>query len=195
MKLIALELENYRAYQDRTRVEFSDLTTLIGKNDIGKSTIIEALEVFFNNEIVKIDNSDACVRSKSNTVTISCEFSDFPEAIDLDAGASTSLADEYLLTTVGTLKIEKVFDCSKTKPAERVYVVCEHPTAKGFSDLLDLKEKDLQAKVKEMKLDVPLKETPECVGQSGKMLRTWSVQPGDWSLEKVRKMERGFGIN
>jgi putative ATP-dependent endonuclease of OLD family len=47
MKLVALELENYRAYHERTRVEFSDLTTLIGKNDIGKSTIIEALEVFF----------------------------------------------------------------------------------------------------------------------------------------------------
>lgn len=64
MKLVALELENYRAYHKRTRVEFSDLTTLIGKNDIGKSTIIEALEVFFNNEIVKIDSSDVCVRSK-----------------------------------------------------------------------------------------------------------------------------------
>jgi len=106
MKLVALELENYRAYHKRTRVEFSDLTTLIGKNDIGKSTIIEALEVFFNNEIVKIDSSDVCVRSKSDIVTIACEFSEFPEEIILDAGASTSLADEYLLTKGGTLKIE-----------------------------------------------------------------------------------------
>lgn len=110
MKLAALEVENFRAYQERTRVEFSDLTTLIGKNDIGKSTIIEALEIFFNNEIVKVDSSDACVRSKGKTVTIACEFSEFPEEITLDAGASTSLADEYLLTNDGTLKIEKVFD-------------------------------------------------------------------------------------
>lgn len=31
MKLVALEVENFRAYKDRRRVEFDDLTTLIGK--------------------------------------------------------------------------------------------------------------------------------------------------------------------
>jgi hypothetical protein len=47
MKLIAVEVENFRAYKERRRVEFDDLTTLIGKNDIGKSTILEALEIIF----------------------------------------------------------------------------------------------------------------------------------------------------
>lgn len=30
-------------------VDFDNITTFIGKNDIEKSTIIEALEIFFNN--------------------------------------------------------------------------------------------------------------------------------------------------
>lgn len=160
MRLVSLEIENFRSYQNRTRVEISDLTTLIGKNDIGKSTIIEALEIFFNSEIVKIESSDACVRSENKTVTIACEFSDFPDEITLDAGASTSLSDEFLLTKDGTLKIEKVFDCSKAKPSEQVFLVCEHPSADGFSNLLEMKERELQAKVKELGLDVGLKGNP-----------------------------------
>jgi energy-coupling factor transporter ATP-binding protein EcfA2 len=160
MKLVALEIENFRSYKDRTRVSFSDLTTLIGKNDIGKSTILEALEIFFNNEIVKIDTSDASVSSDHQNVSILCEFSDFPDVITLDAGAETTLGDEYLLAENGNLQIEKVFDCSKSRPSEQIFLVCKHPSAEGFSDLLDLKERELQAKVKSLGLDVALKGNP-----------------------------------
>ena len=47
------------------RVDFDDLTVLIGKNDIGKSTILEALDIFFNETsgVVKWDKSDLNVQS------------------------------------------------------------------------------------------------------------------------------------
>lgn len=160
MRLVAIEVQNFRAYRERRRVDFGDLTTLIGKNDIGKSTILEALEIFFNNDVVKIDSSDASVGSDSQKVSILCEFSDFPEKITLDAGAETNLSDEYLLAENGRLQIEKVFDCSKKTPSEQIFVVCNHPSADGFSDLLSLKEKELQAKVKELGLNIALKGNP-----------------------------------
>jgi len=160
MKLVAIEVENFRAYKERRRIEFSSLTTLIGKNDIGKSTILEALEIFFNNDIVKIDGSDASVGSGSHKVSIMCEFAGFPASITLDAGAETSLADEYLLAENGNLQIEKIFDCSKSKPSEQVFLVCSHPSAAGFSDLMGFKEKELQAKIKELGLNAALKGNP-----------------------------------
>lgn len=160
MRLVALEVENFRAYKDRRRIDFKDLTTFIGKNDIGKSTILEALEIFFNNDVVKIEGSDASVGSGNQRVSILCEFSEFPEIITLDAGAVTTLAGEYLLAENGNLQIEKVFDCSKAKPSEQVFLVCNHPSAEGFSDLLNLKEKELQARVKQLGLDVALKGNP-----------------------------------
>lgn len=46
MKLKSVYLENFRGYQNPMNVEFDDLTTFIGKNDIGKSTILEVLNVF-----------------------------------------------------------------------------------------------------------------------------------------------------
>ena len=48
MKISQVYLENFRGYKNKTIINFDDLTTLIGKNDAGKSTILEALEIFFN---------------------------------------------------------------------------------------------------------------------------------------------------
>ncbi|MFV9692139.1 MAG: AAA family ATPase, partial [Desulfobacteria bacterium] len=41
MKLISVEIENLRCYQGPVKTRIDGLTTFIGKNDIGKSTILE----------------------------------------------------------------------------------------------------------------------------------------------------------
>ena len=46
MKLKRLYLRNFRSYKDWVSVDFENITTFIGKNDAGKSTILEALEIF-----------------------------------------------------------------------------------------------------------------------------------------------------
>lgn len=56
MKLREIVLKNFRGYYRETRIPVDDLTALIGKNDIGKSTILEALDIFFNQ--IKIDVGD-----------------------------------------------------------------------------------------------------------------------------------------
>ena len=47
MKIKTVKLHNFRSYKDVT-INFDDLTAFVGKNDIGKSTILEALDIFFN---------------------------------------------------------------------------------------------------------------------------------------------------
>lgn len=160
MKLLSLEVENFRGYKDARKITFDDLTTLIGKNDIGKSTILEALEIFFNNDTVKIDQADANVFSKSKTVKITCEFSEHTETIVLDSESSTTLRTEFLLTDHNTLKIQKLYDCSKKTPSCEVFIIANHPSVTGAENLLELKEKDLRDKVKSLGLDVSLKGNP-----------------------------------
>lgn len=144
MKLIKLKIKNFRCYKDEVEIKIDDLTTIIGKNDIGKSTILEALEIFFNNDLVKIDPSDANVYSTDKKVVISCEFDDLPDKIVLDSSSETTLKDEYLLSTDETLIITKEFDCAKSSVPVDVFITANHPTASGFDNLLELKEKDLQ---------------------------------------------------
>ena len=58
MVLKKLKLKNFRGYRD-FEVSFDDaINVIIGRNDIGKSTLLEALEIFFNSEKVKMDISD-----------------------------------------------------------------------------------------------------------------------------------------
>jgi len=59
MRLIEIKLKNFRCYKDLTSIKVGDLTCILGKNDVGKSTILEALDAFFNDNIDKGDlNTD-----------------------------------------------------------------------------------------------------------------------------------------
>ncbi|OFQ12374.1 OLD family endonuclease [Prevotella sp. HMSC073D09] len=160
MKLKRLYLENFRSYKDLISIDFDNITTFIGKNDVGKSTILEALEIFFNSDIVKIDSSDANVFSDSKIVTIACDFTELPNELVLDSGENTSLKEEYLLIDEDTMRIKKTYDCSKSKPSEDICIVANHPTADGFENLLSLKERELQKMVKERQLDCSRKGNP-----------------------------------
>lgn len=160
MRLVSIALKNFRCYHEEIKATFDDLTTFIGRNDIGKSSILEALEIFFNNETVKIEPEDANIYSGESAVSITCEFSDLPPTLSLDAGAETSLSEEYLVTVDGTLKIKKVFDCGKKTPNLEVFIVAIHPTAGGVANLLELKEKELQQIIKNNGLVAALKGNP-----------------------------------
>ncbi|WP_448378085.1 AAA family ATPase [Fervidobacterium sp.] len=46
-KVEKIILENFRAYKGRQEIEVEDFVALVGKNDQGKSTILEAIEIFF----------------------------------------------------------------------------------------------------------------------------------------------------
>lgn len=92
MKLKTLHLKNFRCYKNDISIDFDDLTTFVGKNDVGKSTILEALEIFFNNSLIKIDSSDANVHGDGEVV-ICCDFCELPSEIVLDSGEKTNLSD------------------------------------------------------------------------------------------------------
>lgn len=121
MHLKAVTLKNFRCYADEIKVDLADLTTFVGRNDIGKSSVLEALEIFFNNSVVSIEQGDANVHSGIDKVEITCEFTEFPDSLTLDAGAETSLAKEFLLTDTGTLKLRKIYDCGNRKPSLEIF--------------------------------------------------------------------------
>ena len=109
MKIKSVTLHRFRRYSNPITVEIDNLLVLVGKNDIGKSSILEALDIFFNDGkgCVKLDKDDINKQSLANgndCIEIAVEFTDLPGSIVIDTAHQTSLADEYLLTPVGTLK-------------------------------------------------------------------------------------------
>ncbi|MES5953636.1 ATP-binding protein [Bacillus fungorum] len=155
MKLEKVIIKNFRSYDTYTEIKFDNLTTIVGKNDVGKSTVLEALEVFFNNSTVKIDAKDYCVKTGDRNVLIGCVFSGFAEEIILDETAPTTFKDEFLLNEDGMLEVHKVYDCSKKTIKPEIYLKALYPNEaieKGKA-LIQLTQTELQRKVKSIDLE------------------------------------------
>ena len=152
MRLKALTLENFRAYLKPTRVSIGNLTAIIGRNDVGKSTLLEALEIFFNEG--KPDSDDAHIDGRGKITRISCEFDDLPPEVVIDARVRTSLAAEHLLTQGGALEIVKEYQLDARKIVAKVSAKALHPTAEGHQDLLQLNNAQLKKRAKELGVDL-----------------------------------------
>jgi putative ATP-dependent endonuclease of OLD family len=147
MYLKKLKLLNFRSYQP-IEIEFDqNLNVIIGKNDIGKSTILEALDIFFGQERIKIDITDKNVFQGSE-MAISCSFIiDQKKEYLIDTDVKTNLKDEFLLNKDGLLEIKKVWDCSKDKitaTSLKTFIVSEYPKEFSESPLPTLKIEDLK---------------------------------------------------
>lgn len=153
MKLTKLKLENFRCFKDEVCIEFDDITAIVGRNDVGKSTIMDSLAIFFDE--AKPDKDDACLSGDRKAVRITCEFDDLPEKIVLDADYETDLEAEYLVNIEGRLEIRKTYDGSLTTPKlVSVEAIAVHPTVNGANDLLQLKKADLLARADELAVDL-----------------------------------------
>lgn len=146
MKIKTIKIRNFRGYKDEITIEFCDLTSFVGKNDIGKSTILEALDIFFNdgNGVIKIDKDDINKRAVSEGETeiyISVCFEDLPNTIIIDATNETTLQSEYLLNINSQLEIIKKYsNANKAK----VFIKANHPINTSCCDLLLKKNAELK---------------------------------------------------
>ncbi|WP_301006788.1 MULTISPECIES: AAA family ATPase, partial [Helicobacter] len=105
MKLVKIKIENFRSY-DNVEVELSNLSVIVGQNDVGKSTLLDALNIFFENE--KPLHNDNNIFSQKEEIIITAFFeADKQMEIFLDSAESektqTTLIDEYLLDNNGLL--------------------------------------------------------------------------------------------
>ena len=154
MKLKQLKLQNFRGYKDETLVDFDDLVVLIGKNDAGKSSLFDALDIFFENKPAP-DKEDLCVHSEKPEIRITCVFTDIFTELVLDTQQPTNLASEYLLNVDRELEIVKVYKCDIEKPKiDGIFARALHPTATGYDNLLSLTNRNLKVHAKQMNVNL-----------------------------------------
>lgn len=152
MKIKKIKIKNFRSYKEEVEIEFGDLTAFVGKNDIGKSTVLEALDIFFNDSkgIIKIDKDDInkqAITSGDNEISISVCFEQLPATIIIDSTNETTLITEHLLNSDGQLEVIKKYPNAKASPS--VFIKAHHPTNDECKDLLSKKNSELQKIIKD----------------------------------------------
>ena len=182
MKIKNVAIKNFRGYSDEINSDFEDLTAFVGKNDIGKSTILEALDIFFNDGkgVTKLDKADLNVESKARQetdISIRICFTDLPEKIVIDATNETSLSAEYLLNSDGLLEVVKRYPNAGTP---KVFICAMHPTNPECADLLSKKDSDLK-KIIETR-DIPCEDKTR---NAAMRTAIWSYYGDDLQVNSV----------
>ena len=150
MKIKSITIKNFRSYAAETTIHFDDFTAFVGRNDIGKSTVLEALDIFFyaGTGLVKLDKNDVNVSERAGDktdISISVCFCNLPATIIIDATNETTLQDEHLLNKDGLLEITKRFP---NGGSPKISICAMHPTNPDCCDLLSKKDSDLKKLIK-----------------------------------------------
>lgn len=161
MKIDSVKIKNFRSYKDEVTVDFENLTVFVGKNDSGKSTILEALDIFFNDGkglgVTKLDENDINVENKKaedgdNEIEITVVFA-VPEKLKMEeADKKINLKNDYLLNEADQLEIKKRYKIGKSI-TQKIFIKAYHPTNSSCSDLLLKKQNELKKIIEDNNID------------------------------------------
>ena len=194
MKLARVRIQNFRCYLDPVQIEIEDLSALIGSNDAGKSSVLDALNLFFNDKEARLEPDDAHVLDETKRISITCEFDELEDDLVIDAQHPTTLCEEHLLNKSGRLEITREYDASIQKPSQKqVYITAIHPRAEGAHDLLKLKNAQLKQRAKELGvLDQVTNQTINASLRSAIRAAFPELNPGPVQLD-ISEIEKGSG--
>lgn len=83
VRIKRVRIQGYRCLRD-VKIDFDDITTFIGPNGVGKSSVLRALDWFFNGDARPITAEDVSVGLKPERIVVEVEFGDLT---DLDRAA------------------------------------------------------------------------------------------------------------
>ena len=132
-----LEVKNFRSLKDIS-LECEELTTILGRNGCGKSTILKALDVFYNVGYLVTDY-DYFGKETKEPISIQVTYGELREE-ELKEFSSYLSGKELCVTKIINGGIAKYFGVSPQLPEFHDYrKLAAIPKRKALSDLIDRK--------------------------------------------------------
>lgn len=92
MRIHSVTIRNYRPFKVLEKTTLGQLATLVGKNDAGKSSILRAIQLFFDVKL-KIESEDIHDgATPDEDVIIEIAFTSLPETIQVEEGVETTFS-------------------------------------------------------------------------------------------------------
>lgn len=153
MRVHSILAKNYRPFATLEELRLGSLATIVGQNDVGKSNVLRALQLFFQ-RTPKIEDDDVHDgASPDDDVVVELAFSSLPERIEWEEGIETTLHDEMLLDADGHLRIRKTYPRANLKKF-KIALITQDFVDDHFAGLAPLKEKELNERCKSIEIDV-----------------------------------------
>ena len=105
MKLKRVIIENYKGINTPVSIEINDFNCIVGKNDVGKSTILKAIDAFINDNNPVIEDKN--IYNGSNEISIELQFDSEGASCIIDGTIPVTFEDEELVGGDGFLCIVK----------------------------------------------------------------------------------------
>lgn len=153
MRIHDITIRNYRPFKVLEKTALGQLTTLVGKNDAGKSSILRAIQLFFEDK-PRIEIEDIHDGANPNEdMVIEIAFTDLPATIQIEEDVETTLQEEMLLDQNGKLRVRKAYPRSDLTKVKISFITWDFQDD-FFAGLANLKEGELNKKCSEKGIDV-----------------------------------------
>lgn len=112
MKLVYISIKYYMGIETLSNLKLGDMNTFVGKNDNGKSTILKALNAFFNDKFTTHDVYKDIPDGQATEITLRFSPGQSINALALDHEGYICLTKKFSFTAAGKLKKEKFYTCN-----------------------------------------------------------------------------------
>ena len=194
MNIHSLHIEGFRKHKDTT-ILFSDSTFLIGENNVGKSSILAALDYLLNikskipeEEFYSVADENGNIIKRADEVVLTAEFRNLPHESNEWRGFRGRII-HYAPTFDGDTGLSfiyrKTFSQNSTKIEMCQYIRTLKPEFNGCNTLNDYFEKglapdDIPAKLKEYPWDKALKKTEKELIAQVESLYDYCADKTEW---------------
>lgn len=153
MRIHSIYMENFGPFPVLNEVKIGNLATIIGQNDVGKSHILRALDVFLGSS--KIQEQNVCATASANAdVVIEVTFDELPRTIELESNVVTSFQEEKLLDSDGFLRLRKKYSRTNLTKPETTIITYDFDDDK-YAGLPILKEEELNSRCSDLSISAP----------------------------------------
>lgn len=120
MKLKRVIIENYKGINTPIAINVNDFNCIVGKNDVGKSTILKAIDAFINDNNPVFE--DRNIYNDCNIVSIGLQFDCERISVVIDDTIPVTFEDEELVDDSNLLCITKKWDVSQKTIKPKWYI-------------------------------------------------------------------------
>jgi putative ATP-dependent endonuclease of the OLD family len=111
MKIFDISIRNFRGVKSLTKLKVGEINTYVGKNDSGKSNILKALDIFFNEKFTLNDIFKGIIEGEKTEITIRFDTTEQINSLALDIEGKIHLKKYFSFSNAGKLVKEFRFIC------------------------------------------------------------------------------------